>query len=239
MPPGLMVRGKGAARVLKGLGSHFLQLLSNCIVDYTSVRGTLRNQVPNLVLVNLKAHCLHYFESINLNDCTRHASDPLSGSLINSVCRQQLSCWRVDFIQSPRELVPYLVLDGISRDSLSSTIYVSTLVGDSLVVDRVYQSCLVALSGFETKADLLLLSMRMVKKGYDAYLAYVRDVSVDTPTVHSVPIVRDFPDVFPTDLPSMPPDKDIDFGIDLLSSTQPIFIPPYRIAPLELKELKE
>ena len=48
---------------------------------------------------------------------------------------------------------------GISRDSLSSPVYVSTLVGDSIVVDRVYRSCLVVLGGFETRADLLLLSM--------------------------------------------------------------------------------
>ncbi|XP_070054804.1 uncharacterized protein [Nicotiana tomentosiformis] len=51
---------------------------------------------------------------------------------------------------------PYL---GISRDCLGYPIYVSTPVGDSLVVDRVYQSCLVVLSGFDTRADLLLLSM--------------------------------------------------------------------------------
>ncbi|XP_070036377.1 uncharacterized protein [Nicotiana tomentosiformis] len=51
---------------------------------------------------------------------------------------------------------PYL---GVSRDSLSYLVYVSTHVGDSLVMDRVNQSCLVVLSGFETRADLLLLSM--------------------------------------------------------------------------------
>lgn len=42
---------------------------------------------------------------------------------------------------------------------LSSPVYVSTPVGDSLIVDRVYRSCLIALSGFETRADSLLLSM--------------------------------------------------------------------------------
>jgi len=67
----------------------------------------------------------------------------------------------------------------------------------------------------------------------------VRDVSINTPTVDSVPIVQDFSDVFPTDLLGMPPDKDIDFGIDLLPGTQPISIPLYRIAPPELKELKD
>ena len=68
----------------------------------------------------------------------------------------------------------------------------------------------------------------MVEKGCDAYLAYVRDVSIDTPIVESVPVMRDFP-----------ADRDIDFGIDLLSGTQPISIPLYRMAPPELKELKD
>ncbi|XP_070040136.1 uncharacterized protein [Nicotiana tomentosiformis] len=51
---------------------------------------------------------------------------------------------------------PYL---GISRDSLSYSIYVSTFVEDSIIIDRVYRSCLVVLGGFETRFDLLLLSM--------------------------------------------------------------------------------
>ncbi|XP_070034362.1 uncharacterized protein [Nicotiana tomentosiformis] len=43
-------------------------------------------------------------------------------------------------------------------------------------------------------------AQRMIEKGCDAYLAYVRDVSVDTLTVESILVVRDFPDVFPADL---------------------------------------
>ncbi|XP_070019822.1 uncharacterized protein [Nicotiana sylvestris] len=136
--------------------------------------------------------------------------------------------------------------------------------GDSFIVDHVYRSCLIALSGFEARADLLLLSIvdfnvilgmdwlsphhdilnchaktviltmlgvlrvewigtldhipskvipfleaqRMVEKGCDAYLAYVRDVSIDTPTVDSVLVVWDFLDVLSADIPSMPPDRD-------------------------------
>ncbi|XP_070031564.1 uncharacterized protein [Nicotiana tomentosiformis] len=76
-----------------------------------------------------------------------------------------------------------------------------------------------------------LKAQRMVEKGCKAYLAYVRDVSIDTPTVESVPVERDFPNVFPADLPGMPPDRDIDFGIDLLPGTHPSSIPRYRMAP--------
>ena len=84
-----------------------------------------------------------------------------------------------------------------------------------------------------------LKAQRMVGKGCLSYLAFVRDVGAETPSIDSVPVVRDFPNVFPADLPGMPPDRDIDFGIDLVPGTQPISIPPYRISPTVLKELKE
>jgi len=52
-----------------------------------------------------------------------------------------------------------------------------------------------------------------------SYLAFVRDVDADAHIIDSVSVVRDFPDVFPVDLPGMPPDMDIDFGIDLVQGT--------------------
>ncbi|XP_070045295.1 uncharacterized protein [Nicotiana tomentosiformis] len=84
-----------------------------------------------------------------------------------------------------------------------------------------------------------LKAQRMVEKVCLAYLAFVRDVSADTPTVESVLVVKEFPDVFPEDLPGMPPNKDINFCIDLVSGTYPISILPYRMAPVELKKLNE
>ena len=42
--------------------------------------------------------------------------------------------------------------------------------------------------------------------------------------------MRELPEVFPDDLSEIPPEREIDFGIDLLTDTQPISIPPYRIA---------
>ncbi|WMV45601.1 hypothetical protein MTR67_038986, partial [Solanum verrucosum] len=57
--------------------------------------------------------------------------------------------------------------------------------------------------------------------------------------IELVPVVNEFLDVFPNDLPGVPPEREIDFGIDLFPDTQPISIPPYRMAPVELNELKE
>ncbi|XP_070029484.1 uncharacterized protein [Nicotiana sylvestris] len=79
----------------------------------------------------------------------------------------------------------------------------------------------------------------MVGKGCLSYLDFVKDVGVETPSIDSIPVVRDIPNVFPANLSGMSPERDIDFGIDLVPGTQPISIPSYRMAPAELKELKE
>ena len=52
-------------------------------------------------------------------------------------------------------------------------------------------------------------------------------------------IVSDFPDVFPYELPGLPPQREIEFNIDLYPGTKPISIPPYHMAPLELEELRK
>ncbi|XP_070013671.1 uncharacterized protein [Nicotiana sylvestris] len=177
----------------------------------------------------------------------------------------------------------YLV---VPRDSLSATVFVSTPIGDSIVVDHVYHSCMVIIGGLETSIDLLLLDMldfdvilgmdwlspyhaildyhaktvtlallglpllewrgthghsisrdisymkarRIVEKGCLAYLAYVRDSSAEVPSMYFVPVVREFPEVFPVNLSGMPPDRDIDFCIDLALCNQPISILSYRMA---------
>ena len=79
----------------------------------------------------------------------------------------------------------------------------------------------------------------MIYKGYLYHLVRVMDSSLETPTMESVLIVYAFPEVFPEDLPRVLSKMEINFGIDLLPDTQPIYIPPYRIAPAELMEFKE
>jgi hypothetical protein len=54
-----------------------------------------------------------------------------------------------------------------------------------------------------------------------------------------VPVVNEFPNVFPEELPGMPTNRDIKFVIELKPGTSPIYKTPYRMATLELGELKE
>ncbi|GKF43826.1 hypothetical protein Tco_0130378 [Tanacetum coccineum] len=52
-------------------------------------------------------------------------------------------------------------------------------------------------------------------------------------------IVRDFPEVFPEDLPGLPPARPVEFQIDLIPGAGPIARAPYRLAPSKMKELSE
>ena len=67
----------------------------------------------------------------------------------------------------------------------------------------------------------------------------VKDVNVPITELEQVLVVCEYPDVFPEELPGIPPDREVEFDIDLLLGTQPISIPPYRMAPAELNELRE
>jgi hypothetical protein len=63
--------------------------------------------------------------------------------------------------------------------------------------------------------------------------------NMEAKSIEDVPVVREYPDVFPEELPGMPPDRDIEFVIDLIPGTSPIAKRPYRMAAPELAELKK
>ena len=82
------------------------------------------------------------------------------------------------------------------------------------------------------------IARTMVRKGCEAYLAYVIETEKAWPSVSDIPTVSDFPDEFLKELPGLPPQKKIEFTIDIVPGATPASITPYRMAPLELKELK-
>ncbi|GJY94571.1 putative reverse transcriptase domain-containing protein [Tanacetum coccineum] len=57
--------------------------------------------------------------------------------------------------------------------------------------------------------------------------------------LEDVPVVQEFPEVFPEDLPGIPPTRQVEFQIDLLPGATPVARAPYRLAPSEMKELVE
>ena len=70
-------------------------------------------------------------------------------------------------------------------------------------------------------------------------MAGVQDTQI-TPErrVQAPRVVREFMDVLPTELPGVPPPREVDFSIELVPGTTPISVPPYRMVPAELRELQ-
>ncbi|KAB2625910.1 S ribonuclease [Pyrus ussuriensis x Pyrus communis] len=138
--------------------------------------------------------------------------------------------------------------------------------GERCVVDCVYPGCPVIVEGVALSADLIPLDivdfdvilgtdwLHFYRANIDCYgkvvtfhrpglpvVTFVAHVVLDEAVpnrVEDVRVVRHFPDVFPEDLPGLPPDRDVEFTIELLPGTNPISLTPYRMAPAELRELK-
>ena len=79
-----------------------------------------------------------------------------------------------------------------------------------------------------------MAAQRMLRMGCQGYLAYVVETEKEGILLDEIPVVREFPD----DIAGLPPDREVEFTIDLIPGTKPISIPPYRMAPAELRELK-
>ncbi|GJV81071.1 putative reverse transcriptase domain-containing protein [Tanacetum coccineum] len=73
--------------------------------------------------------------------------------------------------------------------------------------------------------------------GYQAYLAHIIDTQKSTPCLDNIPVVQKFPDVFLEELPGIPPDRQVEFHIDLIPRSTHVAKTPYRLALSEMQEL--
>ncbi|GKF33116.1 hypothetical protein Tco_0106316, partial [Tanacetum coccineum] len=84
---------------------------------------------------------------------------------------------------------------------------------------------------------------KYMERGFPIFLAHVTAKEVEDKSekkrLKDIPIVQDFPEVFPEDLPSLPPTRQVEFQIDLVPGVAPVVRAPYRLAPSEMKELSE
>ncbi|GJU82254.1 putative reverse transcriptase domain-containing protein [Tanacetum coccineum] len=84
-------------------------------------------------------------------------------------------------------------------------------------------------------------TQKYIEKGCQVYLAQVTSKKAEDKSeerrLEDVPIVREFPEVFPEDLPGLPPARQVEFQIDLVPGAAPVARAPYRLAPAEMQEL--
>ncbi|KAI3815594.1 hypothetical protein L1987_15268 [Smallanthus sonchifolius] len=81
------------------------------------------------------------------------------------------------------------------------------------------------------------LAQKYLRKKYVAFLAHVVDTKDKGKKLQDIPIIRDFPEVFPEDLPGLPPPRQVEFRIDLVPGATHMGKAPYRLAPSEMQEL--
>ncbi|XP_052209193.1 uncharacterized protein LOC127812711 [Diospyros lotus] len=79
---------------------------------------------------------------------------------------------------------------------------------------------------------------KLISQGSHGCIAYARLEEKEIPKLKEVQMVREYEDVFPEDLPGLPPPREIEFLVDLVPGTKLISIPPYRMALAEMRELR-
>ncbi|XXG82454.1 hypothetical protein AAC387_Pa10g0401 [Persea americana] len=90
----------------------------------------------------------------------------------------------------------------------------------------------------KTQTVSALKVKRMIRGGCEAFIAFISE-DQESQKLEDVPIAKEFPDVFPDDVPGLPPVRELEFSIDLLPGAEPISKAPYCMAPAELHELKK
>jgi len=123
-------------------------------------------------------------------------------------------------------LVDLVVLPGVGIDVILGMKWMS---GNGVLINTTTR--MVMLKDPSTKEAFLVQLTR------DIYIRSTRNV-VTSRAIEDIPVVCEFLDVFPDDLPRLPPERDVEFKIELLLGTAPISRRSYRMPPNELVELK-
>ncbi|KAI3809549.1 hypothetical protein L1987_25526 [Smallanthus sonchifolius] len=92
-------------------------------------------------------------------------------------------------------------------------------------------------SGVTLRMINCMKARKYLRKGYCVFLAHVVEKKPKERRLEEIPIVKDYPEVFPEDLPGLPPPRQVEFRIDLVPGAAPVARSPYRLAPSEMQEL--
>ncbi|XP_035836191.1 uncharacterized protein LOC110886480 [Helianthus annuus] len=89
----------------------------------------------------------------------------------------------------------------------------------------------------ETKLCTIVEAVKHARNEGKVYLAYVVDTRQKVPEIGEVEVVNEYADVFPDELPGLPPEREVEFRIELNPGAKPVAKAPYRLAPTEMREL--
>jgi len=190
----------------------------------------LVNQCDALVLFDSGA--LHSFVSSdfvskqNLKVVTLDKGSYCISAAGNDISTNQVVLGATLEIGDRQFLADLVVLPGVGIDVILRMKWMS---GNGVLIDTT--TCVVMLRDPNTKEAFLVQLPR------DIHIRSMMN-AVTSRAIKDISVVCEFPDVFPDDLPGLPPDRDVEFKIELLPGTAPISRRPYRMPPNELAELK-
>ncbi|XP_050878264.1 uncharacterized protein LOC127082080 [Lathyrus oleraceus] len=143
---------------------------------------------------------------------------------------------------------------GLQAISLSPPMMVTTAMDDVVETPLICENCSLSVnekliiipSSEATPKDVLTTILEgtigmvnfLFEKEKSVLLVLTKEPS-DNPSVTQIPIVCEFHKVFPEDFTFLPPEREVEFSIDLIPGTAPISVSSYCMAPLELRELKD
>ncbi|XP_028196614.1 uncharacterized protein LOC114381538 [Glycine soja] len=159
---------------------------------------------------------------------------PTSGFVITSNvclnCPMEISgrTFLIDLICLPLSQIDVILgMDWLSSNHVLLNYFDKTVVFDDSGVSK----------------DIMFISanqvMTSLKENAQVYMILC-NLEIETKaSICDLPVVREFPKVFPKDISSLPPEREKEFSIDLVPGVGPISIAPYRMSPIELAELKK
>ncbi|XP_076937189.1 uncharacterized protein LOC143604670 [Bidens hawaiensis] len=158
---------------------------------------------------------------------TLSISTPMGSSIIISHIYRDCHI-HIDSIERKADLLPMqmgdfdviLGMDWLSRHRVTIDCHLRRVFfGDSHHPDLVYQR-------FQPHKSLKIISalkaQKLISHGCAGFLASVKDTTAGEVRIDSYHVVREYPDVFPDELPGLPPDHEIEFTIDLVPGAEPI-----------------
>ncbi|GJV58143.1 putative reverse transcriptase domain-containing protein [Tanacetum coccineum] len=119
--------------------------------------------------------------------------------------------------------------------------YHAKIICDEKVVHILIDDETLIIRGDRSKTRLSLISCikteRYISRGCQVFIAQVMEKKADERRLEDIPVVREFPEVFPKDLTGLPPIRLVEFQIDLMPGVAPVARAPYRLAHSEMHEL--
>ncbi|GJR25263.1 putative reverse transcriptase domain-containing protein [Tanacetum coccineum] len=129
----------------------------------------------------------------------------------------------------------------IGMDWLSK--YHARIICDEKVVHILIDGETLNIRGDRSKTRLNLMSYikteTYISREYQVFIAQVMEKKSDEKRLEDIPVVREFLEVFPENLPDLPPARQVEFQIDLILGAAPVARAPYRLAPSEMQELSD